>query len=321
MKLIKGRTLADLIADGSENRGSLVAVFEQVCQAVAYAHNHGVVHRDLKPANVMVGAFGEVQVMDWGLAKLRASARAESAEATLATTFHDPRTEADEDLHTRAGSFLGTPAYMSPEQAIGAVDQVDERSDVFGLGAVLCAILTGEPPFVAHTNESTRQLAAQKKIGTAFARLDGCGAEPGLVALCKRCLAGDREARLQNAGDVARAVHAIRVDVEERARRAELDQVKAELQAAEQRKRQKVQLALAASVLLMAVGGGAVGWWQDHQMTERNNAALREDADRKAEARGSRPQGCGGRVARVSLPPNIGSRNNRHGRGYGLTER
>jgi serine/threonine protein kinase len=66
MKLIKGRTLADLIADGSENRGSLIAVFEQVCQAVAYAHNHGVVHRDLKPANVMVGAFGEVQVMDWG---------------------------------------------------------------------------------------------------------------------------------------------------------------------------------------------------------------------------------------------------------------
>jgi serine/threonine protein kinase len=138
MKLVKGRTLADIITEGRECRGSLVAAFEQVCQAVAYAHNHGVVHRDLKPANVMVGAFGEVQVMDWGLAKFRSEKWAESAEATIASTFHDPRTEADEDLHTRAGSFLGTPAYMSPEQAIGAVDQIDERSDLFGLG-VSCA--------------------------------------------------------------------------------------------------------------------------------------------------------------------------------------
>jgi Flp pilus assembly protein TadD/serine/threonine protein kinase len=297
MKLIKGRTLAKLILEGSENRGSLVAAFEQVCQAVAYAHNHGVVHRDLKPANVMVGAFGEVQVMDWGLAKFRAETRADSAEASIASTFHDPRTEADEDLHTRAGSFLGTPAYMSPEQAIGAVDQVDERSDVFGLGAVLCAILTGEPPFVADTTESTRQLAAQKKVESAFARLDACGAEPGLVALCKRCLAGDQEARLRNAGEVASAIHAIRVDVEQRARQAELETVrvegerqKAELRAVEQHKRRRVQLLLAVLVVFMLFAVGAFGWWQDRQMTERRietgnrERDERERQDRNAEA-------------------------------------
>jgi serine/threonine protein kinase/formylglycine-generating enzyme required for sulfatase activity len=283
MKLIKGRTLADLIAEGAANRGSLVAVFEQVCQAVAYAHNRGVVHRDLKPANVMVGAFGEVQVMDWGLAKFRSETRADSAEASIASTFHDPRTEADEDLHTRAGSFLGTPAYMSPEQAIGAVDQVDERSDVFGLGALLCAILTGEPPFVADTTESTRQLAAQKKVEPAFARLNGCGAEPGLVALCKRCLAGEREERLRNAGEVASAVHAIRVEVEERARQAELETVrvegerqKAELRAAEQHKRRRVQLLLAGVVLLVVVGGGIAASWVQAQ-----READRIGADRK----------------------------------------
>jgi serine/threonine protein kinase/formylglycine-generating enzyme required for sulfatase activity len=285
MKLVKGRTLADLIADGRANRGSLVAVFEQVCQAVAYAHNHGVVHRDLKPLNVMVGAFGEVQVMDWGLAKLRTAARAESADATLATTFRDPRTE-DEDGHTRAGSFLGTPAYMSPEQAIGAVDQIDERSDVFGLGAVLCAILTGEPPFVAATSESTRQLAAQKKVEPAFARLEASGAEPALVALCKRCLAGEREERLRNAGEVAAAVHGIRAEGEERARRAELDRVKAEgekvaaeLQAVEQRKRRRVQLLLAGFVILAAVGGGIAANGVQRQRDSDRRAADEQRAD------------------------------------------
>ena len=210
MKLIKGRTLTAILAKESMSRGSLIAAFEQVCQAVAYAHNHGVIHRDLKPANVMVGEFGEVQVMDWGLSKFRTDARADSTEASVASTFHDPREDADEDLRTRTGSFLGTPAYMSPEQAIGAIDQIDERSDVFGLGAVLCVILTGQPPFVGDTAESTRQLAAQKKLDDAFARLAASTAEPEMVSLCKECLAPERDNRPQNAGLVASEVHAIR---------------------------------------------------------------------------------------------------------------
>ncbi|HVK10392.1 MAG TPA: SUMF1/EgtB/PvdO family nonheme iron enzyme [Gemmataceae bacterium] len=304
MKLIKGRTLAYLIAEGVANRGSLIAAFEQVCQAVAYAHNHGVVHRDLKPANVMVGAFGEVQVMDWGLAKFRSETRAESADASAASTFHDPRTGADEDLHTQAGSFLGTPAYMSPEQAIGAIDQVDERSDVFGLGGVLCAILTGAPPFVAATAESTRQLAAQKQVEPAFARLDACGAEPGLVALCKRCLAGDRAARFRNAGEVAAAVQAIRAEVEERARRAELETVRVEgerqkaevraegerQKAEEQRKRRRVQLALAGVVALVAVGAGIGANVLQQQAAEKRRAEddLAAEAKRQADLRQAR---------------------------------
>ena len=207
MKLIKGETLEELLkrlADPAEGRGRFVAAFEQLCQAVAYAHAHDVIHRDLKPANVMVGAFGEVQVMDWGLAKVL-GARPEGGtdpEATTTGTAVRSLRESD-DLFTQAGSVLGTPAYMPPEQAAGAVGAIDTRSDVFGLGAVLAVVLTGRPPFVADTSESTRVKAAQGDVGECFARLDACGADPDLVALCRRCLAPRPEDRPSDAGAVA----------------------------------------------------------------------------------------------------------------------
>ena len=129
--------------------------------------------------------------------------------------------------------MLGTPAYMPPEQAIGAVDQVDFRSDVFGLGAILCAILTGKPPFVGVDSESTRQLAARAKLDDTFARLDGCGAEGELVALCKQCLSPEQVARPADAGDVASAVAGLRTTSEERARQAQLDRVRAQAESRE----------------------------------------------------------------------------------------
>ncbi|MFO0849883.1 MAG: serine/threonine-protein kinase [Gemmataceae bacterium] len=263
MKLIKGQTLDCLLAarpDPAHNQGRFVAAFEQVCQAVAYAHAHGVVHRDLKPANVMVGAFGEVQVMDWGLAKVLKSRAEEStaSEETAPGTAVVSLREAD-GLETRAGSVLGTPAFMPPEQAVGAVDTVDMRSDVFGLGAVLAVVLTGQAPFVAGSSESTRVMAAQGDVVGCFARLDGCGADPGVVALAKRCLAPRPEDRPADAGEVARAVAALRAEADERARRAELDRVKAEGERAaaeEQRKRRRVQAVLAGSLGLLLIVGG-----------------------------------------------------------------
>src|SRR5262249_6781999 len=174
MKLVKGQTLERLLKerpDPSVERGRFVAVFEGVCQAVGYAHAHGVIHRDLKPANVMVGAFGEVQVMDWGLAKvLVRHADPADPEATTGTAIRSVR---DSDgSETQAGSVLGTPAFMPPEQALGAVGRIDARSDVFGLGAILAVILTGKPPFDAGSAETVRIQAAQGNVADCFARLE-----------------------------------------------------------------------------------------------------------------------------------------------------
>ena len=296
MKLIKGNTLEELLkerADPAADRGRFVAVFEQVCQAVACAHARQVIHRDLKPANVMVGSFGEVQVMDWGLAKTLTApaARTEVPDdppsgATVICTLRD-----SEGSFTQAGSVLGTPAFMPPEQAGGEIDRIDERSDVFGLGAILCVISTGKPPYSAKDSEAVRLLAIRGQLEECLARLDACGAEPELVLLAKRCLAANPADRPRNAGEVAAAVAGLRAAADERARQAELEKVRAEgelraaeVRTAEQWKRRKVQAALGLAFTALVVLGGAFAWWQDRQAAERRAERDRDEADRRAEA-------------------------------------
>jgi hypothetical protein len=265
MKLVKGRTLHELLkerSDPAQERGRFLAVFEQVCQAVGYAHAHRVLHRDLKPQNVMVGSFGEVQVMDWGLAKVlaaqapAAAADGELPETVAALTAID--TPLAGDSATRTGAVMGTPAYMAPEQAGGEVRKLDARSDVFGLGAILCQVLTGQPPFSGKDANEVRLQAVRGELREAFARLDGAGAEPDLVALCERCLAFRQEDRPADGRAVAQEVARVRQAAEERARQAEVARAAALVREAEQRRRRR-QLLIAAAAVAAVLGFGIVG--------------------------------------------------------------
>jgi serine/threonine-protein kinase len=220
MKLIKGKTLAALLQEREsrdQDRPHLLAIFEHVCQTLAYAHAQGIIHRDLKPANIMVGAFGEVQVMDWGLAKVLGPREADEQPRSQGSTICTVRTEAP-DSATQAGLAMGTPAYMAPEQARGEVDRLDERCDVFGLGAILCEVLTGEPPFTGRRKDALA-MAQKGDLAPALQRLEQCGADRELVKLAKRCLAADKLHRPAHAGEVKDVFVAYEAAVKERLKR------------------------------------------------------------------------------------------------------
>lgn len=243
MKLVKGQTLAKLLAErneSAEDRARYLGIFEQVCQTMAYAHSRGVIHRDLKPANVMVGAFGEVQVMDWGLAKvLPAGGVADEKKAqdrslgpgivqTLRNGIGSDSAGSFGSIpslgsHTQIGSVMGTPAYMPPEQALGEIDNLDERADVFGLGAMLCEILTGKPPYVGDNSTQVYRLATRGKLAECHQRLDACGADLDLIQLTRHCLELNPSDRPRDAGALARRVSEYLESVETKLREAEME--------------------------------------------------------------------------------------------------
>jgi serine/threonine protein kinase len=229
MKLIRGRTLGDIL-NGLSNkspavvlsfsRHKLLSAFVQVCLAVEYAHKRGVIHRDLKPNNVMLGDFGEVYVLDWGLAKLTRLPESEDAEATA------PKDTASSESPemTSDGDLLGTPLYMAPEQLKGKHAILDERADVFALGVLLFEILTLEPfrrgsalTIMVGEEKSTSPERPSRRVADVPAELDD---------LCASALVRDPAGRLGSARALAdgveRYLEGDRDLVARRARAAEL---------------------------------------------------------------------------------------------------
>jgi serine/threonine protein kinase len=160
MKYVEGQTLAQHVA--GKTLPEKLRLLERIAEPLDFAHARGFIHRDLKPENIMIGAFGEVLIMDWGLAKVSANARTAAAEE---------------------GSVLGTPGYMSPEQARGCTAQLNHRTDIFSLGAILAFMLTGMASGEAPTVAS--------------------GVPPPLRAICEKAMAADPDARYQSAGEMA----------------------------------------------------------------------------------------------------------------------
>ena len=210
MRLVRGhdlRRIFALVKDGDDawSQTRALGVLLKVCETLAYAHAKGVIHRDLKPANVMVGRFGEVYVMDWGLARVlgRDDARAvelsETPESLSAvwTERHDERSNPDASLATLDGSVLGTPSYMPPEQALGQVDGLDRRADVYAVGAMLYELLVGRAPYQpggGALGARTVLLAVVAGPPEPVASL-APHSPPELVAICEKAMQRDREDR------------------------------------------------------------------------------------------------------------------------------
>ena len=218
MKLVQGEELGEKYKrafDGDEEWTTtrVLGVLLRVCEAMSYAHSKGVIHRDLKPENVMVGEFGEVYVMDWGLARImgredfhgEALSPAKQDESVVSDRLDQRDVTPGSTMFTMEGDVMGTPSYMPPEQARGEIEEMDHRSDVYALGAMLYHLLSGRRPY--HQEEE------QLNVFTTLLRLiDGPPTPlhelnketpPELEAICEKAMARDSSERYADMRELA----------------------------------------------------------------------------------------------------------------------
>ncbi|MDH5676204.1 MAG: serine/threonine-protein kinase [Myxococcales bacterium] len=203
MKLVQGRTLNEVIADhpvetlhGPALR-EFIGIFLKVCDAVSFAHSRGVVHRDLKPANIMVGAFGQVYVMDWGIALLTEGQRpSRSIEVRVQLGGRSSNVEA-------TGTLSGTPAYMAPEQAQGRNEDIDARTDVYGLGGILYYFLTASPPHKGQDASDELILAMSGNVMPPHRRAPERRLPHGLCRIAEKALARNPAERYATVRELA----------------------------------------------------------------------------------------------------------------------
>ncbi len=260
MRFVRGGSLKEAIErfhgpDGPKDATArslalrdLLDRFLDVCDAIAYAHSRGVLHRDLKPGNVMLGKFGETLVVDWGLAKPLGASCSTDGEATIR-----PTRAAASGGETLAGSAMGTPAYMSPEQAEGRLDLMGPRSDVYGLGATLYALLTGAAPFSGDDVGAILQRVAR---GEVVPPRDRDRRVPrALDAICRKAMATVPSSRYADARSLAADVKRWLADEPVSARRDPLP-----TRAWRWVRKHRTATTAAAAVLLVGTTALAVAW-------------------------------------------------------------
>ena len=323
MKFVKGTTLDDVLRGirGAKAKiiekyplSALLTIFQKVCDAVAFAHSKGVVHRDLKPENIMIGAFGEVLVMDWGLAKNITGGRSERPASAPDAAAMQAKVSDLRGFETMHGLIVGTPPYISPEQARGELDKIDGRSDLYVLGEILYIILTLRPPVegdtlnevvekilssrIDHPSVHNQPAKAARKRGSditaesfVLAHCPGQRIPDGLSAVVMKALALDPADRYQTVEDLQEDITACQGGFAPKAERAGLAK-----QLALWAGRHKAEVAI-AGIFFVLVNALAVGFFlqvrheRDRaQASERATLAEKKLADaRLSELRGTAP--------------------------------
>jgi serine/threonine-protein kinase len=289
MRFIQGQTLSAAAraygeqklkgtAGALELRG-LISAFVAVSNAVSYAHARGVVHRDLKGDNIILGDFGEVIVLDWGLAKVLDRAEDEAGV---------PVVVADGDSaygQTLQGEIMGTPAFMAPEQAAGQLDRVDQRSDVYGLGAILYEVLTGQAPFSGDSAYEVLETVREKEPNRP--RVVCPDVPPALEAICLRALAKEPENRYPSARALGKDVQRWLADEPVEAYREGMP-----ARVARWGRRHKTAVAAAAAILLasvVALSLSTVLIAREQKLTEQ---ARRAEQEQREQAQKSLEMAC-----------------------------
>jgi tRNA A-37 threonylcarbamoyl transferase component Bud32 len=278
MKYVEGMSLSELLLKLRQgNRDTerdfpllkLLDIFIKICEGIGFAHNRGVIHRDLKPANIMVGKFGEVQVMDWGVAKIIGREMPSEGDSGIVMTDRLDQGSA----HTMMGSVIGTPSFMAPEQARGDLDAIGPKTDIFSLGVILYEMLALRSPWTGKSSDEVLEQVRETTPVKPSERNPDRVIPAELERLCLRCLEKDPEARVSSTKELEDNVRSF---IEGRAMGA-VDYSAIRL-ATKWIARHKREVGGAALTLVLVVGGVLGTLWYLKKLDQERILGLNDDA-------------------------------------------